>query len=136
MTQNYYLYNDPDNSKLTWIPWDMNEALQEGKRGGTLELDFSNLESGKWPLIEYLYGDPVYRGLYDKYVEEVRDDYFELSSMQSLYSSYSNMIETYATSERAGYSFLESPGDFSLAVSYLNQQVSRRANAVNNYLDK
>ncbi len=34
MTHNYYLYNDPDTGRLTWIPWDNNEALQEGKMGG------------------------------------------------------------------------------------------------------
>ena len=28
---NYYLYNNSDTSKLTWIPWDNNEALQDGK---------------------------------------------------------------------------------------------------------
>ncbi len=54
MTQNYYLYNNPDNGKLTWIPWDNNEALQDGKMGGALDLDFSNIESGAWPLIEFL----------------------------------------------------------------------------------
>ena len=43
MTQNYYLYNDPDTGQLTWIPWDNNEALQEGKMGGSLALDFSDL---------------------------------------------------------------------------------------------
>ena len=30
MTHNYYLYNNPDNNLLTWIPWDNNEALQTG----------------------------------------------------------------------------------------------------------
>lgn len=33
MTHNYYLYNNPENSLLTWIPWDNNEALQDGKMG-------------------------------------------------------------------------------------------------------
>ena len=58
MTQNYYLYNDPDSGKLTWIPWDNNEALQEGKMGGSLALDFSDLTSGAWPLIGDCLGMP------------------------------------------------------------------------------
>jgi spore coat protein H len=33
MSHNYYLYNDPTTGQLTWIPWDMNEALS-GTRGG------------------------------------------------------------------------------------------------------
>ena len=52
MPHNFYLYNDPDNNKLTWIPWDHNEALQEGNMQGALNLDFSDLNSNSWPLIE------------------------------------------------------------------------------------
>ena len=36
MTHNYYLYNNPQNNQLTWIPWDNNEALQTGKQGGAI----------------------------------------------------------------------------------------------------
>ena len=69
MTHNYYLYNNPANNKLTWIPWDNNEALQSGKMGGALNLDFSNL-SGTWPMISYLYADSVYKAKYNAYVKE------------------------------------------------------------------
>ena len=52
MTHNYYLYNNPDNNKLTWIPWDHNEALSEGKRSS---MTFSmNAIGDEWPLISYL----------------------------------------------------------------------------------
>ncbi len=133
--QNYYLYNDPDNSKLTWIPWDMNEALEEGKMGGALELDFSDIQSGAWPLIDYLYADAVYKAKYDEYVEETKDVFFEENMMKAIYTNYSALIETYATTERNGYSFLNSSSDFQQAVSALNQHVSSRASAVTNYLD-
>ena len=33
MTHNYFLYNNSDTNKLTWIPWDNNEALQLGENG-------------------------------------------------------------------------------------------------------
>ncbi len=135
MTQNYYLYNDPDNSKLTWIPWDMNEALEEGKMGGALELDFSDIQSGAWPLIDYLYADAVYKAKYDEYVEETKDVFFEENMMKAIYTDYTAIIETYATTERNGYSFLNSSSDFQQAVSALNQHVSSRASAVTNYLD-
>lgn len=45
MTHNYFLYNNPDNNLLTWIPWDNNEALQLGKRGGSHALNFSGLSA-------------------------------------------------------------------------------------------
>ncbi len=135
MTQNYYLYNDPDNSKLTWIPWDMNEALQTGKIEGSLALSFSNIQSGAWPLIEYLYADNFYKAKYDGFVEETRDVFFEENTMQTLYTRYSSLIGIYATTERYGYSFLNSSSDFQQAVSVLNQHVSSRALAVTAYLD-
>ena len=55
MTHNYYLYNNPDAEKLSWIPWDNNEALQQGNMQGSLALDFSDLNDTEWPLIGYLY---------------------------------------------------------------------------------
>ena len=67
MEHNYYLYNNPDNNLLTWIPWDHNEALQTGKRGGSLPLDFSGMNDSEWPLIGYLYADEVYKAKYDDY---------------------------------------------------------------------
>lgn len=135
MTHNYYLYNNPDTSKLTWIPWDNNESLQEGKRGGSPELDFSDITASEWPLIGYLYQDEVYKSQYDTYVQEVIDGAFNTSSIQSLYSSYSALVEPYATTEEPGYTFLNNSSDFQTAVSELNAHVSQRATAVSNYLN-
>jgi spore coat protein H len=61
MTQNYFLYHHPETSKLTWISWDHNEALQEGKMGGSLALNFSDFNSTQWPLIGYLCEDELYK---------------------------------------------------------------------------
>lgn len=135
MTQNYYLYNDPDNSKLTWIPWDMNEALQEGKMGGALALDFSNIQTGGWPLIEYLYADDVYKAKYDAYVEDTINIFFEENDIRAIYATYSVLIEPYATSEIQGYSFLNNTAEFQQAMSELYQQLESRVSAVADYLD-
>ena len=135
MTHNYFLYNNPDTSKLTWIPWDNNEALQTGKMGGSLPLDFSGLNSAEWPLIGYLYQDSVYKSQYDIYVQDVVDNAFNVSTIQSLYTNYAALIQPYATSEVAGYSFLENGTDFQNAVNQLNTHVSSRAAAVSDYLD-
>ena len=135
MTHNYYLYNDSDTSKLTWIPWDNNEALQLGKMGGSLSLDFSGLNSSEWPLIGYLYQDEVYKAKYDTYLQEVVDDAFSVSNIQSQYATYSALIEPYATSEIAGYTFLNNSAEFQAAVNELNAHVQTRATAVSNYLN-
>ena len=135
MTHNYYLYNNPDTEKLSWIPWDNNEALQNGNREGSLALDFSDLNHTQWPLIGYLYEDATYRAQYDAYVRDVVDNAFNVSSMQSKYAAYSALVEPYANLEVSGYSFLSSSSDFQVAISQLNSHVSARATAVNNYLN-
>ena len=134
MTHNYFLYNNPDTSKLTWIPWDNNEALQTGKQGGSLPLNFSGLSASSWPLIGYLYQDDVYRAKYDTYVQEVIDGAFNETTLQALYTSYATLLESAATSEVSGYTFLNSSSDFNNAVNELKNHVTARKTAVNNYL--
>lgn len=135
MTHNYFLYNNPDTEKLTWIPWDNNEALQTGKQGGSLPLNFSGVSASSWPLIGYLYQDDVYRAVYDDYVREVIDGAFNPTTIQAQYANYAAMIEPYATSEVSGYTFLNSSADFQSAVSTLNSHVTSRVSAANNYLN-
>ena len=136
MTHNYFLYNNPDTSKLTWIPWDNNEALQRGNRDGSLALDFSDLDNEEWPLISYLYADNVYKTQYDTYLQETIEGAFNTNTMQAMYATYSALLEPYATSEVDGYTFLNSTADFQTAVSELNSHVSERTTAVNAYLNK
>ncbi|MFK7947959.1 MAG: CotH kinase family protein [Saprospiraceae bacterium] len=135
MTHNYFMYNDPATGKLTWIPWDNNEALQTGKQGGSYALDFSGLSSTQWPLIGYLYNDAVYQAQYDAYLQEVIDGAFNVSTIQATYASYSTLLEPYATSELDGYTFLNNSSEFQSAVSTLNSHVSQRTAAVDAYLD-
>jgi spore coat protein H len=135
MTHNYFLYNNPENGKLTWIPWDNNEALQEGKRGGSPNLNFSDVSSSSWPLIGYLYADEVYRAKYNDFVEETVADVFQPSRIQSKYAEYADLVEPYANAERSGYSFLYSTNGFQNAISSLNSHANSRANAVADYLN-
>ncbi|WP_299780906.1 CotH kinase family protein [uncultured Formosa sp.] len=136
MTHNYYLYNNPDTERLSWIPWDNNEALQDGNGQGAVSIDFSDVSSSSWPLIGYLYADETYKAQYDEYVQETIDNYFSVSKMQSKYATYSSLIEPYATTEMDGYTFLNSSSDFQTAVSQLNSHVSQRASIASSYLNK
>lgn len=135
MTHNYFLYNNPDTNKLTWIPWDNNEALQNGNREGSLALDFSDLNTTQWPIIGYMYQDEIYKAKYKTYLQEVIDGPFNASNMQMLYDSYAALIEPYATIEEAGYTFLNSSSDFQIAINQLKNHVSSRTSAVNSYLN-
>ncbi|WP_299670907.1 CotH kinase family protein [uncultured Polaribacter sp.] len=134
MTHNYFLYNNPDTSKLIWIPWDHNEALQEGKREGSLPLDFSGLNAAEWPLIGYLYQDELYNAKYETYLKEVIEGAFNETTLQALYTSYASLLEPFATSEISGYTFLNNSSEFQTAVSQLKTHVSSRKTAVENYL--
>ncbi len=136
MPHNYYLYNNPDNSLLTWIPWDNNEALQDGKQGGAANLNFSNVNATNWPLIGNIYADATYKAQYDAYLQEVIDGAFETTAIQAKYDIYADLIEPYATTERTGYTFLNSSSDFSRAITELKTHASSRATAVLNYLNQ
>ena len=136
MTHNYFLYNNPENNLLTWIPWDNNEALQDGNREGSLQLDFSDLDDAQWPLISYLYDDPEYRALYDSYLQKVISEDFTVAELHSTYSTYESLLQTDATAEVRGYSFLNGAGDFSSAISQLKAHVANRVAAVQNYINK
>jgi spore coat protein H len=135
MTHNYYLYQAPDTGRLTWIPWDNNEALQAGKRGGALPLDFSGLRAATWPLIGFLYADPVYRAKYELYLQETIDGPFTVDAMHARYDAYEALIEPYATTERQGFTFLRSPAAFAAALVTLRTHAEDRVEATENYLN-
>ena len=134
MPHNYYLYNNPDNGLLTWIPWDNNESLQEGKQGGALDLDFSNLSASEWPLIGNIIADDTYKARYNALLSEVMAGAFETSSTQALYDNYSALVGPYATSEISGYTFLNNSNDFANEITALKSHASARATAVSTYL--
>jgi len=136
MTHNYFLYTNPDTEKLSWIPWDNNEALQTGNMEGAAALDFSNINGTDWPLIGYLYADDNYKAIYDAYVAELVTTVFTVEAMQAKYDSYANLLEPYATTELPGYSFLSNAGDFQTAINILKNHVSARNAAVSTYLNQ
>lgn len=135
MPHNYYLYNNPETSQLTWIPWDHNETLQDGKMGGALALDFSDLNSADWPLIGNIYADEEYKNRYNEYLLSVSQTAFETNQIQAKYQDYQALIEPYATSERSGYSFLNNSNEFYQAIDELISHVEERNDAVEQYLD-
>jgi len=135
LTHNYFLYNNPNTQQLTWIPWDHNEALQTGKQGGSLALDFSNLTQNAWPLIAKIYADPVYKAKYDDYVQMTIEGAFETVAIQALYDSYASLIASAVAMEREGFSFLQSSSDFDAAISTLKNHAVSRKQAVSDYLN-
>jgi len=134
MTHNYYLYNNPDNNLLTWIPWDNNEAFQDGKQSGALGISLSSVSSS-WPLISYLDDVDEYKTIYKNYLQEFIDEVFIPSEMISTYTSYYNMLKEYAYAEESGYTYIYSDAYFDSAVSTLKTHVQSRNDVVDNYLN-
>ena len=131
MTHNYFLYNNPENNLLTWIPWDNNEAFQTGK--GSLSFSMSEVGSD-WPLIKYIIDQSEYNEIYESYLQKFIDEVFIPDEMISTYSSYYDLLKDYAYAEESGYTYIYSDNYFDSAVSTLKTHVQSRNDAVNSYL--
>ncbi len=133
MTHNYFLYNNPENGLLTWIPWDNNEAFQTGKQGGALSLSLSEVTSN-WPLISYIIDQPEYEAIYETYLQQFIDEVFIPADMMNTYSTYYELLKDYAYAEESGYTYIDYDDQFDLAVETLKSHVQSRNDAVNSYL--
>ena len=133
MTHNFYLYNNPDDNLLCWIPWDNNEALQEGKQGGALSLSMNEVGSN-WPLINYLVADDEYRQIYESYLNQFVINVFIPSKMETIYSNYFELLKNYAYAEESGYTFINSSSSFDQAIEALKLHVQERNDAVVSFL--
>jgi spore coat protein CotH len=133
MTHNYFLYSNPENSLLTWIPWDNNEAFKSSGQDSPLSFSMSEVSSS-WPLIKYIIAQSEYNDIYESYLQQFIDEVFIPADMISTYSSYYDLLKDYAYAEESGYTFISSDIYFDSAVSTLKTHVQTRNNAVNSYL--
>jgi hypothetical protein len=134
MTHNYYLYVNHKDGRFNWIPWDNNEAFQDGKQSSTLPFNFSTTTNGEWPLIQYLYAQAEYKAIYDGHIQTFINTVFVPSSVQAKYDFWKNMISESVSKEVSGYTFLTSYSSFESAITTLKTHVTSRVNAANAYL--
>lgn len=133
MPHNYYLYNDPSDGLLKWIPWDNNEAFEEGKLTGALSYQFSEISANDWPLIKYIHGVDDYEERFKSHIIDFITGPFEPSKVQADYAAYKAMIQASVEAETSNYSFINSIADFNSAVSTLNSHVVSRVAAAEAY---
>lgn len=156
MTHNYYLYNNPSSNKFVWVPWDNNEAFSDGPGGGgpggpgggggnsPLDFDFSNMSTTPtsstgdvaWPMISYIYSDPVYKAQYDAYIDEFITTVFTSNNLDSRLTALHSMIQPYVTGtdgEIAGYTHLTSASEFNNALSVMISYISTRVTEADAY---
>lgn len=157
MAHNFYLYNSP-TKKLTWIPWDNNEALssrgggfpppegflpppppmgdRKGGFGGTVSLDLSTVGK-QWPLIRYLADDPVYFALYKQYVKEFNQHLFTTANMKKLFERQHRLIAPFVEGKEVKpYSQLRDEANFSHSLEQLYQHVATQRQKVEAFLQK
>jgi len=129
MAHNYYLYSDPGDGLLHWIPWDNNMSLSSGiGMGTTLSLGLTEVGE-QWPLIRYLMDDPVYYQAYAACVYEAVTGPFSVEYTRQRYQRARELISPYVTGpegEQPGYTLLQSAEVFEEAFSYLDNHVEQR----------
>lgn len=144
MAHNYYLYTDPEDGLVTWIPWDNNEAFSPGHAGGgggglaggnsgVRELDLASIGS-QWPLIRFLADDPIYLAKYQQYLEETIQSVWQPDLLAVRYQSYHDLIASSVEKETKGYTQLSSMDAFNRSVDELVQHARERYDAVMSYL--
>lgn len=139
LPHNYYLYHHSVN-KLTWIPWDNNEAMlnMANLPHPIPALSLSNV-SEAWPLIRYVADDPVYYTRYKDYVNTFAQDVFTSEKMNLLFDSYHNLISPYVIGpqekEQGNYTHLSSTGAFVTELAKLKEHVAQRQQAVTEFIE-
>ncbi len=126
MTHNYYLYNDPADGLMKWIPWDNNEAFQDGKMGGALSFEFTEISDNAWPMIKYIIGNTDYENDFKGHISNFIAGAFDPTTMQNTYAYWENIIQSSVESETSDYSFINNIGEFTSAIDELEAHVSAR----------
>ncbi len=113
--KDFYLYADSVSGQLVWIPWDNNEAMDDGSegpgsgrgggndpstasgRGGQLAWTFSleEITAEVWPLIGFLLEDEVYGARYIELVAQVSTEVFTPERMIPVYEANFRMLADY-----------------------------------------
>jgi spore coat protein CotH len=135
MPHNYYLYNNPSDNRLNWIPWDNNEAFQNGKMT-VYDLDYDRINENSWPLIPFILGVAEYEQTYKDYISAFINGAFEPNKMQDQYNINKSLIEAYVDAEHSSYTFLYNSSDFDNEVDALINHCFNRYTIALNYINE
>ncbi|GAB3957279.1 hypothetical protein GCM10028805_49540 [Spirosoma harenae] len=139
MAHNYYLYNSP-TSKITWIPWDHNQAMTSTGSGAgsgrAVSLEMTEVTTS-WPLLYVVAQDALYYEKYKKYVKAFTQNVFTSANISALIDQNYNLITPYVTGaekEQKPYSYLSSTTDFTNGIATLKSHVTSRIQAANTFI--
>ncbi len=117
---NYYVYADPgDGGRLTWIPWDLNEAMLHRSGHCTppelAESVLLNEAGANRPLVRYLLDDAKYDQAYRDELLSTIQGAFAVDWVFQKADAYYQLIAPYVVGpdgERAPYTFLNDDTEF------------------------
>ncbi|MBM4352406.1 MAG: cellulosomal protein [Deltaproteobacteria bacterium] len=120
IAHNYYLYADWSNlGRLTWIPWDLNEAFRStGGVKDALSLGLAEV-TDKWPLIRYLADEPAYFQIYRDFVADFADTVFAAEATKARMEELHTLVAPYVVGpegEQGEFTLLESSDAFTNAL--------------------
>lgn len=154
MAHNYYLYHHSVN-KLSWIPWDHNEALTGNPGitgtvkstdetmlapppGGNNPLSLSmNEVASSWPLIYNIVNDTVYMAVYKEYLKWFNESVFDEAVIHALIDKYYNVITPYVigtNGEQYKYTYLISSASYNNACAALKTHITTRKALISEYV--
>ena len=110
MAQNYYLYSDPSDGLIHWIPWDLNQSLNARMQRGSSSIDPRSV-GDQWPLIDYVLEDPVYFDIYVDYVADALATVYDAAALEDLVRETQEMLLPFLVDENGNlseHSFLSS----------------------------
>jgi spore coat protein CotH len=142
IAHNHYLYHDPGDDLIHWIPWDFTAALWPPSQSmmPPLSLELRPLEAGNmWPLIRYLMDIPDYHAKYVSYVKKTVDECFYPERMQGIFASAKKLVTPYVIGtygEVKGYTNLRRKSDFENEFPILDTHVKDRFYKAMNFIDK
>ncbi len=134
MSHNYFLYTNPENGLITWIPWDNNHALFGAGRQEAPSLSLGEI-TDRWPLIRFLMDDPIYEAQYQAYCQEVVETVFVPEEMTEIYTTYHELVAPSVLAETSEATTLSSELAFDRSLKNLIDHINERYEAVMDYLE-
>jgi hypothetical protein len=86
--RNFFLYQNPDNSKINWLPWDYNLAFSTSETN--LIVDYSGVEAK--PLVQRIQADLNLRSRYFNRVCILMDNYFTIANLEPFINQTAALI--------------------------------------------
>jgi len=138
MAQNYFLYADPSDGLIHWIPWDLNQSLNTRMQMGATSIDPRSV-GDQWPLVSFLLEDPVYFDVYVGCVADALATVYRADALGDLVSELQAMLVPCLTGEEgelSEHSFLSSVEQMERAGEQVLAEIEARISDAEAFLEE